>query len=476
MLTMSALGFFQNGIAMAEYKDVVVVGNGPSGITMSFLLAGNWPYYTASSHPNTYLHARLDEKRDVSLVELDLEELSCGLEGRSNNPVSLLLDALIHPDADLGSDEKPALSWSQEASKALDHVVIGVGPPGGSWQRMDGSILTISLGSWMELPDLTFREWEQTKPRTTPCCGTNGHNRAPVQRVAQYYRDYVSHKGLTPYFRSFSCVTSIRITDEKEGLWEVAGYDTETGVTFQYITHHVVLAVGQYDEPKLLDVAGEDLSFVFHDLSHLEDLLRYPQVPIQRLAVVGSGLSAADAVIAARFHGVDVAHIFRKKVDDPALIFNQLPRNMYPEYHKVHQMMGAAENYPGYKAYSNCQVKAIKEDGTVVLDSGVELKDISHMLVLIGSYANLNFLSNQGLDLGLCPGSLVDCRANPIEIHPFTHETLAYKGLYALGPLVGDNFVRFLQGGALAVTSHVWRSYRARHKSCQGRSVCSLDC
>lgn len=30
-------------------------------------------------------------------------------------------------------------------------------------------------------------------------------------------------------------------------------------------------------------------------------------------------------------------------------------------------------------------------------------------------------------------------------------------GLYALGPLVGDNFVRFIIGGALAITSHIYK-------------------
>ena len=32
-----------------------------------------------------------------------------------------------------------------------------------------------------------------------------------------------------------------------------------------------------------------------------------------------------------------------------------------------------------------------------------------------------------------------------------------HRGLYAMGPLVGDNFVRFLQGGALGITSHILR-------------------
>ena len=31
-----------------------------------------------------------------------------------------------------------------------------------------------------------------------------------------------------------------------------------------------------------------------------------------------------------------------------------------------------------------------------------------------------------------------------------------------MGPLVGDNFVRFLQGGALGITSHILRKRKDR--------------
>lgn len=34
------------------------------------------------------------------------------------------------------------------------------------------------------------------------------------------------------------------------------------------------------------------------------------------------------------------------------------------------------------------------------------------------------------------------------------------SGLYAMGPLVGDNFVRFLQGGALAITSNILKTQK----------------
>jgi hypothetical protein len=70
-------------------------GNGPSGISLSYMLAGNWPYWLPNEidkHPDELLRARLNyADGDKSLIEQNLFELADGLEGRSTNPVSLLV-------------------------------------------------------------------------------------------------------------------------------------------------------------------------------------------------------------------------------------------------------------------------------------------------------------------------------------------------------------------------------------------------
>ena len=50
-----------------------------------------------------------------------------GIEGRSSNPVSVLFDALAHPDADLGNEQPSLLEWKLQNELALDHVVLGSG-------------------------------------------------------------------------------------------------------------------------------------------------------------------------------------------------------------------------------------------------------------------------------------------------------------------------------------------------------------
>ena len=63
------------------------------------------------------------------------------------------------------------------------------------------------------------------------------------------------------------------------------------------------------------------------------------------------------------------------------------------------------------------------------------------MLVLIGSRANLSFLGPTALELGISPGCEIS-RNNPVKVDVFTHQTSAVPGLFAMGPLIGDNFVR----------------------------------
>ncbi len=137
-----------------------MLGNGPSAITLSYFLSGRWPYYSSNDsfqHPLDFLHYRLVSESDKSLLVQDLKYLSevywhtnlnhwavvwpnsliwshQGLEGRSTNPVALLFDTLNHPEADIGLNLPSLLSWKSHPEHAIDHVVLGRGPPGGSWQ------------------------------------------------------------------------------------------------------------------------------------------------------------------------------------------------------------------------------------------------------------------------------------------------------------------------------------------------------
>lgn len=622
-------------------KDFVIIGNGPSGIALSFFLSGNWPYYTGVSQ-DEFLHTRLMVEPHQSLVEQDLQFLSDGLEGRSNNPVSLLLDALQKPEADLGLEQPSLLEWKSNPEKKVDHVVLGRGKPGGIWQTLDGGLLTVSLGGWMELPNLSMSEWKESK-QFKEANSELLSRRTSVANVSKYYTDYVEIMGLMENFRNHTVVTGVKqvkcedicqtlelskqtlkenIADNDQDfdqgveevfnvdmedlvpddlssqcssmsrrrslssvsvdscsiepwspmplqsytgtsrrcrfetpncdmhlsfdsvrnqesyneslpnwdpilnpslfscsykqipsfpnlsslqdysrsisesykirnkpcidkmcsqktLFEVTGYEVTTNDAgmkemkqFKYVAKNVVLATGQTDDPNKLGVPGEDLPFVLHKLKDLDDLVKTGHLTQNSdpVMVVGAGLSAADAIINAQGHGLPIAHVFRKSVADPGLIFNKLPVALYPEYHTVHRMMASGsyhhtkllkgqpveKEHPGYKAWGETGIVEITKDRKVRLkgpDTN-EMIPVSYILVLIGASPDLTFLAEAGQQLGRIPGAVIG-RNNPIDIDVYSHQSSNIPGLFAMGPLTGDNFVRFIQGGALAIASHV---------------------
>jgi len=65
----------------------------------------------------------------------------------------------------------------------------------------------------------------------------------------------------------------------------------------------------------------------------------------------------------------------------------------------------------------------------------------------------MQVVDDSGLGFGEDPDKPIDCKNNPLAVNKFTNELLEVPGVYALGPLVGDNFVRFISGGALSISS-----------------------
>ncbi|XP_063897396.1 oxidative stress-induced growth inhibitor 1 [Helicoverpa armigera] len=162
------------------YKEVVVIGNGPSGMVTSFMLAGNVPYLKDIPDDlpiDEMLRARLSNvPKGQSLYETDLIELAEGLEGRSHNPIPLLMDNLLRPCADMGIQADSLIEWKFDIEKQISHIVLGRGPPGGAWATFPAGVRTLSPGAWLALP---------------PHAGA-GAARLTARAVAAYCRRYVA--------------------------------------------------------------------------------------------------------------------------------------------------------------------------------------------------------------------------------------------------------------------------------------------
>ncbi|KAJ0050234.1 hypothetical protein NL108_014322, partial [Boleophthalmus pectinirostris] len=291
----------------------------------------------------------------------DLEYLCEGLEGRSSNPVAVLFDSLLLPDSDFGLEHSSPLIWRHEPERAIPHLVLGRGPPGGAWHAMEGSMLTLSLANWMELPGLKLKDWLREKRRNVR------NDRATPAEIASYYQHYVSQKSLEQNFACGTTVTEVTRVhgDGEQPCWRVTGIQRREGeelggkkvervrhllvsieilqfcldystVPFSIMARNLVLATGTHDIPAHLGVDGEMLPFVCHSFWELEAAISRGELDqsSEPVLVVGAGLTAADAVLATHHLSAPVYHVFRRSVTDPGLIFNQLPKLLYPEYHK----------------------------------------------------------------------------------------------------------------------------------------------
>lgn len=552
----------------AEYCDVVVVGNGPSALALSFMLAGNHPYYRPplDSHvPSSvppYLHYKLFESGQASLLDQNLDYLSEGIFGRSSNPVSNLFDTLNNPGADLGEHHQSLLDWKRYPGHrpVIDHVVLGRGQIGGLWQKMPSSMKTVSPAAWLQLPAAPFDLWlgDDSRP-----------GRISADQVARYYTEYASHKNLLQFFRSGYRVESVRpfaplsrSADSDQHLWLVEGTCLNSANTssnsnsncnssgatqrFRFVSRVVVLACGGAELPVRLPCA-RDRHLATHSLSALYHLLgsgcldnsshflhHYSSrsncsdgagSTISRLCsslssrrqslsssallsrpahatspddlpllVVGAGLSAADAVLAALRRKIPVVHVFRRRALDRRINFASLPSGAdFDEYHQLVAAMrdetSARQLWPHYRPLAETRLISVDSDSWVTLATrhvGQQRLRVRHVAVLIGSRPCLSFVHVEDPDqdtdpndtarvgastdsgeggehsLGVDSSRAVDCRANPINCDLISHQ-VAYRsgelvsGLFAVGPLVGDNLVRFLQGSAMAVAAGVRR-------------------
>lgn len=95
-----------------------------------------------------------------------------------------------------------------------------------------------------------------------------------------------------------------------------------------------------------------------------------------------------------------------------------------------HLLNSFIENFPQQTKYCECEEYLITPDQKLKVD-------------------------DSGIGFGEDPQKPVDCKNNPIAVDKFTNELINHDGIFAMGPLVGDNFVRFIAGGALSISAHI---------------------
>ena len=456
-------------MAKASVLDAIIIGAGPSGLGASIALSGYRPHYVPNCRlANSHLEKALKQHAGAAL-DLAAIRSAPPLTGRSNNPLALLFDALLHPGVDEGwRGAQPCLELRRHNDAALSHLILDHNPPGGQWHSMHDATRTLSPGPWMELPGYTLAQFLQEHRMETRQrdAASAAQMRQPRGLVADYYRKAAEHLGIATHHRPWR-VTRVMAPANATDTWTVLADGSDAPLH----ARNLVLAVGTYGLPTQLGVVGEGLPFVAHRTAQLSPTA-------QTVLVVGAGLSAADCIVDLLRRGRTVIHVHRGAADATKLWKFSAPHSarMYPEYHALVTAMASTptgETTPllggTYSVFGQTELTAIEQDGTcrvnvaaaaaAVVGQGVRANDAAGeaelsaeaIAILIGSSPDLSFLpsSVQEAIADAGPPSRVSERGVAathkvfLDVEPFTMETRAVASLFALGPLRGDNFCRF---------------------------------
>lgn len=373
------------------------------------------------------------------------------MEGRSRNPVSLLFDHLLHPNADLGAHSHSKLSWATNPSLIVDHICLGRTAIGGVWSRLKSNeFQTVSLADWMELPNYSMKTFREQRQRSVSV-------RATYDEVRRYYLHYVKRHRLMKYFRSECQVISMeRLLPD--GIWSIRGFDYLENRSFQYHCKFVVLATGvsqQLTRPLGIPNENDILSITLTNLPDVENLiiqqkrLTSESLP---LLVVGSGLTAMDVILLCQRHSISVLHVFRLSIDDPEFVLNQFSSTIYPEYERLRELIRGSTISDRYQCFPSSEIISIEPNGSTRIrhlrSHRVTDHSISFVARLTGGEFDLSFLRRSS--------------SNSLEIHPFTNQCFEMENVFAIGALAGEKLVRFLQGGAFACASQLWKQMKCK--------------
>lgn len=452
--------------------DVIIIGNGPSALALGSLLQRKWVVGTGGalelSSEALRDAARALAGRDLGDVGGSLlDSLGRKIPARCVSPTSAVVDGLRFPAADgrgatlLDADERRPSSGD---GAPLAVAIVGRDPPGGSWHAMPGETLTVSPARWMSLPGLAW----SAPPHPS--------GRATRGACAAYYERY-AREVLSAGTCHCGEATAAEVRD---GAWRVT-VAAAGGERRALRGRALVLATGAYDEPRRLRIPGEDRApLVVH---------RAPTAPRrrgQRLLVVGAGLSAADAVLGWLSGGGTVVHLFRGAAKETRLyaMFGGEHRDAYAGECQLARLVAGEATNPNYQPVSG-RLTAVNEDGTVDLEmaAGGDAGDLrcakfDVVAILVGGTPSLGFLApslrRRLPPASLPPGTKLDgtIGTHPVHVRVDTATGLVLAEdaggevlqdappLYALGPLRGDNFVRFVVGDAAAVANDLLRRKR----------------
>jgi thioredoxin reductase (NADPH) len=301
-------------------------------------------------------------------------------------------------------------------SKEKKIIIIGGGPIGiacGIAAKKAGiDYLIIEKGCLVN--SLYNYPWNMTFFSTSELLEIGGvpfvsNNAKPTRPEAlEYYRRIATSNAL-----------HIHLQEKVKSIFPDAdGYNVVT-TRQTYFATHIIIAIGFYDIPVLMNVPGENLSKVAH---YYKDPHFYA---MQKVIVVGANNSAVDAALETYRKGAEVTMVIRGET-----IGKRVKYWVKPDIeNRIREGT--------IKAYFQSQIKEIREkEVDIITPEGLITLSNDYVIAMTGYQPNLAFLENIGIRLS------EDEKRAP-EYNPDTMESNV-KNIYLAGVVCGG------------METHVW--------------------
>jgi hypothetical protein len=232
-------------------------------------------------------------------------------------PINALLDTLVRPNGDTAIDQRSCVTWKFEPWKAVSHVVLtSSSVTGGQWTTKNSSAVdaigTLSYAEMLSLPGYSFAEHHE-RVYGSPLPALQRPSRS---EVSSYFAAYPEAVGISKVVHTGSDVSRVSRA--------VGGFNIQP---FGIACRHLVLASGIHD----------------HEISPPPLLrpLKTIDSPANPLLIIGSGFSAADAIISTPASR-KILHIYRWNPESRPSPLRGCHRQAYPEYACVYRQMKVA--------------------------------------------------------------------------------------------------------------------------------------
>lgn len=224
----------------------------------------------------------------------------------------------------------------------------------------------------------------------------------------EYYRRVVNHWNL-----------EIQYQEKALDIKKIDGFFELNTERQTYQAKNIILATGFYDQPKKMNIPGEDLPKLAH---YFDNPYAYTG---QKVAVIGAANSATQVALELYYKGIDTTLIVRKGEIKPTVKYWIKPN--------IENRIAEGE----IKAYFNTQVQEIRPKSLLLKTPQGEIEiDNDYVFAMTGYKPDYEWIKKIGIDI------LEDDAATPYYSEE-THES-NIPGIYLAGVVCGGkNTSRF---------------------------------